>query len=141
MTPFDAALRIQQREVDAVRIGIFVSIARSDALAEQRRALASRIREEHAQATVWALASDAWRARMSAQAASLDSEAALAEARLIQLRAEAASSYSRLHLLEGAAERHTATEMQAMAAAEQRAIDDLTAMAFLRAKRGSRRSR
>ena len=134
MTPFDTALRVQRREVDAVKVSISVEVERITTLETQTRVHDARMREERALAYAMPFATDAWTARMKAERARLDEAAYLAQARLGRLRAQAVEAYGTMRAIEGAAERYEDEAEREIAVAEQSAIDDIAAARFLRAR-------
>lgn len=134
MTPFDTALRVQRREVDAVKVSISVEVERITTLETQARAHEDTVRQERALAYGLPFASDAWTARMKAERARLDEAAYLAQARLGKLRAQALEAYGTMRAIEGAAERHSDEAERVLSLAEQGAIDDIAAARFLRAR-------
>ena len=134
MTPFDTALRVQRREVDAVKVSISVEVERITTLETQARAHDATMQQERALAYLLPFASDAWTARMKAERARLDEAAYLAQARLGRLRAQAVEAYGTMRALEGAAERYEDEAERTIALAEQSAIDDIAAARFLRAR-------
>lgn len=137
MTPFDTALRVQRREVDAVKVSISIEVERITTLEAQSRTLAERAREERAVATSLPFASDAWAARMKYEQIRVSEAAYLAQARLGQLRAQAVEAYGTMRAIEGAAERFQDEADRTAATAEQTGIDDIAAARFLRARRAA----
>lgn len=134
MTPFDTALRVQRREVDAVKVSISVEVERINTLETQTRSHDARVLQERALAYSMPFATDAWTARMKAERARLDEAAYLAQARLGRLRAQAVEAYGTMRAIEGAAERYEDEAERTLALAEQNAIDDIAAARFLRAR-------
>ena len=134
MTPFDTALRVQRREVDAVKVSISVEVERITTLETQTRTHDARMLQERALATSMPFATDAWTAKMKAERARLDEAAYLAQARLGRLRAQAVEAYGTMRAIEGAAERYEDEAERVEALAEQNAIDDIAAARFLRAR-------
>jgi len=134
MTPFDTALRVQRREVDAVKVSISVEVERITTLETQTRTHDARMLQERALATSMPFATDAWTAKMKAERARLDEAAYLAQARLGRLRAQAVEAYGTMRAIEGAAERYEDEAERTLALAEQGAIDDIAAARFLRAR-------
>ncbi|MET0309653.1 MAG: hypothetical protein ABW023_13180 [Sphingomonas sp.] len=135
MTPFDTALRVQRREVDAVKVSISVEVDRINTLEAQSRAHEAREREERALAASLPFASDAWAARMKREQLRINEAAYLAQARLGQLRAQAVEAYGTMRAIEGAADRYQDEADRTAATAEQTGIDDIAAARFLRARR------
>jgi hypothetical protein len=138
MSPFDTALRVQRREVDAVKVSISVEVERIATLESQTHAHDATMREERALAAALPFASDAWTQRMKAERIRLDEAAYLAQARLGRLREQAVEAYGTMRAIEGAAERYETEAERVAALAEQGAIDDLAAARFLKARRGRR---
>jgi hypothetical protein len=134
MTPFDTALRIQRREVDAMRISISVEVERVTQLETQGRALEAQSREEIMAAAALPFPTDAWAERMKREQIRINEAACLAQARLGQLRAQAVEAYGTMRAIESAAERHRDEAESAVAAAEQAGIDDIAAAGFMRAR-------
>jgi len=137
MTPFDTALRVQRREVDAVKVSISIEVERITTLEAQSRAHAQRSREERALAASLPFASDAWALRMKHEQIRINEAAYLAQARLGQLRAQAVEAYGTMRAIEGAAERYQDEADRTAATAEQAGIDDIAAARFLRARRAN----
>lgn len=137
MTPFDTALRVHRREVDAVKVSISIEVERITTLEAQSRAHAERAREERALAASLPIASDAWAARMKYERIRINEAAHLAQARLGQLRAQAVEAYGTMRAIEGAAERYQNEVDRTAATAEQTGIDDIAAARFLRARRAT----
>jgi hypothetical protein len=134
MTPFDTALRVQRREVDAVKVSISVEVERITTLESQTSAHDASVRQERALAYAMPFASDAWAARMKAERRRLDEAAYLAQARLGRLREQAVEAYGTMRAIEGAAERYEDEAERVVSLAEQSAIDDIAAARFLRAR-------
>ena len=139
MTPFDTALRVQRREVDAVKVSISVEVERITTLETQTRTHDARMLQERALANSLPIASDAWTARMKAERARLDEAAYHAQAQLERLRAQAVEAYGTMRAIEGAAERYEDDAERTVALAEQAASDDISAARFLRARAITRR--
>lgn len=140
MTPFDTALRVQRREVDAVKVSISVEVETITTLTSQAYAHDVRMREERALAATVPIASDAWRLRMKAERARLDQQAQLANMRLTTLRAQAVEAYGTMRAIEGAADRFKDEAERVAAGAEQAMIDDISAAKLVIARRNAERS-
>ncbi len=140
MTPFDTALRIHRREVDAVKVSIGVEIERITTIEAHTSAHDTRMRDERALAHAMPFSSDAWTARMKAERARLQEAANLAEARLGRLRSKAVEAYGTMRAIEGAAERYRDEAERTAALAEQGAIDDMAAARFLKARNARERA-
>jgi len=140
MTPFDTALRVKRREVDAVKVSISVEIETITTLDQQTLAHEIRMREERALALMVPVASDAWRLRMKAERARLDQQAQLANVRLTTLRAQAVEVYGTMRAIEGAAGRFKDEAERVAAGTEQAMIDDIAAAKLVIARRTAERN-
>jgi hypothetical protein len=140
MTPFDTALRVKRREVDAVKVSISVEIETITTLDHQTRAHEIRMREERALAITVPVASDAWRMRMKAERARLDQQSQIANLRLTHLRAQAVEVYGTMRAIEGAAGRFKDEAERVAAGAEQAMIDDIAAAKLVIARRTAERN-
>lgn len=140
MTPFDTALRVKRREVDAVKVSISVEIETITTLDQQTLAHEIRMREERALALTVPVASDAWRLRMKAERARLDQQSQLATLRLTTLRAQAVEVYGTMRAIEGAAGRFKDEAERVAAGAEQAMIDDIAAAKLVIARRAAERN-
>ena len=140
MTPFDTALRVQRREVDAMKVSISVEIETLTTLGNQTRAHEDRMREERALAAIVPIASDAWRLRMKAERARLDHQSQLASVRLTHLRAQAVEAYGTMRAIEGAAGRFKDEAERVSAGAEQAMIYDIAASKLVIARRNAERN-
>lgn len=137
-TPYDTALRLQRREVDAVKVSISVEIERITTLEQQARTIDSRVVEERRLAHALPLSSDHWVARMRAERARVEHAARESQARLNQLRDQAIEAYGTMRAIESAATRYRDEAERAADVAEQSAIDDIAAVRFLNARRRRR---
>ncbi|MFS2110401.1 hypothetical protein ACCC88_11975 [Sphingomonas sp. Sphisp140] len=140
MTPFDTALRVKRREVDAVKVSISVEVETITTLDQQTLAHEIRMREERALALTVPVASDAWRLRMKAERARLDQQSQLANVRLTTLRAQAVEVYGTMRAIEGAAGRFKDEAERVAAGAEQAMIDDIAAAKLVIARRAAERN-
>jgi hypothetical protein len=138
MNPFDTALRVQRREVDAVKVSISVEVERIATIDHATQQHDIRLREERALAFTLPFASDAWTARMKAERLRLAEASHLAQARLGQLREQAVEAYGTMRAIEGASERFETEAERVAALAEQGQIDDLAAARFIKAQRNKR---
>lgn len=137
-TPFDTALRMQQRTVDDLKVAIGASLDRIAGFEAQARALTERMREERVLAHALPFASDAWLATARHAQTRLGEEAEAERARLLQLREQAREAYGTCRAIETAAERFRADAEREAEAAEQAAIDDIAATRFLRTRKRNR---
>jgi translation initiation factor 2B subunit (eIF-2B alpha/beta/delta family) len=138
MTPFDTALRVHRREVDALKASISTEIDRITTLDTQARAHDETLRQERALAYSMPFASDAYTMRMKAERIRLAEAADHAQNRLGALRAQTVEVYGTMRAIEGAAERFQDDADRTAAVAEQGAIDDIAAAKFIAARRKGR---
>lgn len=142
-TPFDSALRVQQRSMEAIRIAISLEISQQTELERAEAALIDSMRRESAIAAQQTLAaSSEWLVRMRAHRQQLRLDAEGSRMRLALLRAQAAEAYGTMHAIENAAERHRENATREEAGAEQARLDDFSAARLVRAraKAGDRRT-
>jgi hypothetical protein len=141
-TPFDTALRLQQREMDRVGMAIgaetgqLVSLeaARSDA----EKASAA---EAAAAAADPMMSSFAYLSRMRDLRERLEQDRAASAARLDRLRDEAIDVFGSKRAMETAADSFRAAEARTAAAAEQALVDDISTAAMLRGRRAATQAR
>lgn len=128
-TPFDTALRLQQRTVDTVRVAIGVELQRCAVLERDAATLAKTVARECAVRPGDArISSDAWLTRMRAERERLRKESHSADARLAALRLQAVEAYGAMRVIGDAADRHRAQTAQAIATSEQARLDDIAAV-------------
>jgi hypothetical protein len=139
-TPYDAALRVRQRELDEVSTAIRAE-AGALSLLEREGARVRAVMRAEAQiaASDLALASPAWQGRMRGQGHELGTLQAQAQVRVDRLRDAAVDAYGTLRGIETAADDYRRDSARAEAAAEQATSDDLSAAAFLKTLRAARR--
>ena len=141
-TPYDGAIRVQQREIDDVRVAINVQVNQLVQIESSRAAVDAAIEREAAMA-----ASDVtfphhnYVARMCAQRARLREDQALVDAQLVRLRSKAAAAYGSFRAIESAADGFRTLAERAIANAEQAQIDDRAAAALTRVSHTLRRPR
>lgn len=132
-TPYCAAVGLQRREVDEIRISISVEVSRLVAVEREQADLAQSVRQEReaaAEATV--LPSAAYFAHMRALRTQLESDRQVIDGRVTQLQSAAREAYGSLTAVEGAAERFRGEARRRIETAEQSASDDRSAADFLR---------
>ncbi|WP_298675517.1 hypothetical protein [uncultured Sphingomonas sp.] len=127
MTPFDTALRLYRRQIDAIKVSITVEMERISTLTARTEAHEVVWREEQAAARALPFASDAWAARMRQERSRIDAARSEAQTRLEQLRRDASAAYGTMRSIETAAERWQDDATRTAALAEQAGIDDLSA--------------
>lgn len=141
-TPYDAALRVRQRELDDVSRAIRTEAGALGAVEQERARVAATLRSEaDLAAGDLTLVSPGWQRRMQGERQALGARQAELQARVDGLRALAVDAYGVLRGIETAADDYRAEAARTEAAAEQSATDDLSAAAFLRTIRQHRQSR
>ncbi|WP_109806370.1 hypothetical protein [Sphingosinithalassobacter portus] len=139
MKSFDTALRVQRRELDALRVSISVQIEQVDMLTDEQRAhLEAERRERAAASEIW-IPTDAWAARMRSERDRLARSARDASERLTLLRSRAAESYGTMRAIEEAAARRQEEIDREQSAVEQAQADDFGTARFLAARGIERR--
>ncbi|MGU3315144.1 hypothetical protein ACLBWH_06320 [Sphingomonas sp. M6A6_1c] len=125
-TPLDGALRVQQREVEAIRVTIAVEVERATlahaACIEARTTVAD---ERAIAADSPLLPTQSYLTRMRATQQDLAAATADADARLERLQERAVQAYGKARVIELAVEQHRKEANRMLAAAEQRDLDDL----------------
>ncbi|MEE4452372.1 hypothetical protein [Novosphingobium resinovorum] len=135
-TPYDAALRVRQRELDEVSSAIRAEAGALGAVEQERMRVATALaREADLAASDLALASPGWQRRMRGERQALSARETELQARLDALREVAVDAYGVLRGIENAADDYRAEAQRSEAAAEQSATDDISAAAFLRTLR------
>jgi len=135
MTPYDTAIRIQQRETDELRLAISVEVHQLVQIDLTREAVASAVvREAETAAADPMMSTFAFLTRMRTERTRLDADKAAAGQRLDRLRDKAMTTYGSLCAIEVAADAHRQEESRAAARAEQARMDDFSSAAFLRAR-------
>ena len=141
-TPFDTALRLQQREMDRVGMAIGAEtgqlVAIENARTDAERASAA---EAAAAAVDPMMSSFAYLSRMRVLRERLERDRAESAARLDRLRDEAIDVFGSKRAMESAAESFRAVEEQAAATADQALADDISMAAMLRARRAAAQGR
>jgi hypothetical protein len=141
-TPFDTALRIQQREIDRVGMAIGTETGQLVALEQAKRAaLATAAAEVQLAGADPMMSSFAYVSRMRMLRERLEQDRAASAARLDRLRDEATDVYGSMKAMETAADGFRASAALTAATAEQAMIDDISNAALLRARRTAARGR
>lgn len=143
-TPYDAALRVQQREIDEMSIAISreagvlaaVEQARDDANAAMRREADLAGAD---MSTGFGVPSHGYFARKRAEQRQLTGLQAELSARLDAMRSEAVEAFGTFRTIENAADTFRQEAERVQANAEQAGIDDLAAAAFIKARKAIRR--
>lgn len=141
-TPFDTALRLQQREMDRVGMAIGAETGQLVALETARADAEQASAAEAAAAAVDPMMSSfAYLSRMRLLRERLEQDRAASAARLDRLRDEAIDVFGSKRAMETAAESFRQVEEQAAATAEQALADDISTAAMLRARRAVTQAR
>ncbi|WP_010219782.1 hypothetical protein [Sphingomonas sp. PAMC 26621] len=141
-TPYDAALRLRQREIDDMRVLITVEVNQMALLDGHRAAIDTSVRAEvEIAGSQHTFSADAYVARMRAEREVVCHERSVSDARLTALRAQAVEAYGSLSAIGAAADRYSAETLRMAAIAEQGQVDDFSAARFTRALTAAQRLR
>lgn len=136
-TPFDSALRVQRRAMDAIRLSLLAEAVREAEVHAQVRALGVHIIEEHAVAAGdWQLTAHPYGARLRERATRLNTERRGIDARLDSLRDEALAACGQLQAITQAAACYGAATRRQVLATEQAQADDISGGRAATALRG-----
>ncbi|MBW4330440.1 hypothetical protein KY084_06075 [Stakelama sp. CBK3Z-3] len=138
-TPYDAALRALEHEMDALKRVIGAATQRLDEMQSLHEALEGQIVHEQKLATLdHMLFADAYLARARNERAMLNEQRCAAEAELAELRDKAAEQYASIRAVGNAADRYREEAERARDRAEQQLVDDVVAARFVRSMRHAR---
>jgi len=141
-TPYDAALRLRQREIDEMRIAIGAEVGHMLGLEQHRDGIdASLGVEREIAVSHFGFSSDAFAARMRAERAAVCRDHAARNDRLMALRARAIDAYGSHGAITAAADRHRDEARRAASIVEQNQSDDFSAARFARTSSAARRLR
>ncbi|HUD95471.1 hypothetical protein [Sphingobium sp.] len=141
-TPYDTAMRVQRREIDAMGVAINVQVNLLNQIETAHdETRASIQREADVAAGDLGLSSHAYMERIRAEQQRLTRDGAVQSARLDQMRGKAAAAYGAFRAIEVAAEGFRDDANRRTANAEQAGLDDSAAVAFLKAHRTLRGGR
>ncbi len=141
-TPYDAALRALDRDMDSLKALVADATERLDGMQTLHEALTTQIaRETELSAVEWQLHADAYLMRAREERRLLETRRHEAEVELTMLRRKAAQHYASMRAVGNAAENFRAEAERALQNAEQAMLDDLTAARFVRRARELRRAR
>lgn len=139
-TPYDAAMRMRQRELDDVSTAIRAEAGTLGELERERARVQAALRSEaELAAGDHTLTSPAWQGHMRGQRRDLGVLQAQSHERVERLRDAAVDAYGTLRGIETAADDYRRDLVRLAAAAEQSTSDDLSAAAFLKVLRAARR--
>ncbi len=126
-TPFDTALRVQRRSMDAIRLSLLAEAVREAEVRAQVRELGVHIVEERAVAAGdWQLAAHPYGARLRDRAARLVADGRGIDARIDGLRGEALAACGQLQAITQATESYDVAARRHQNATEQAQADDIS---------------
>ncbi|MBU3078647.1 hypothetical protein [Sphingomonas quercus] len=132
-TPYDAAARVRQREIDDLRKLIDAERGRLAQIDKRLETIAAAlVREARLAADDPALTAQAYMDLLRAERARLVAEKPVIEARLAQLRDQTAEAYGALRAIETAAADYRHEAERILANAEQTMLDDIAATSLFR---------
>lgn len=138
-TPYCAAIGVQRREVDQLRLSISEEVDRLSQLERRRTKIELDIRHERSvAATSVDVPSTAYFLLMRAERGRLEESRRMIEDRVAQLRSEAREAYGSLNAVEVAAEEYRHKALRRVEGAEQAAMDDRSAAIFMARARSAR---
>lgn len=138
-TPYCAALGVQRREVEQLRISISEEVDRLSQVERRHTKIEWDMRRERSvAASSLDVPSTAYFLLMRAERARLEESRRTIGDRVAQLRSEAREAYGSLNAVEGAADRYRHEEVRRVEGAEQADMDDRSATAFLARARSAR---
>ena len=125
-TPFDPALRVQQRALDAIRIALLAETACEQALIDERSALDSDLDRENAIAAMdWQIGAYPYGQRVRARRTAIEQDRSAVDGRLQQLRGVAMEACGQMLAITGAANGFANEFRRREAATDQAHLDDL----------------
>lgn len=125
-TPFDPALRIQQRALDAIRISLLAETARELALADERNALDAELdRETAIAATNWQVGAHPYGQRVRARRIALEKDRRAVDGRLQRLRGAAMEACGQMLAITEAATNFATDLRRRENASDLAHVDDL----------------
>jgi hypothetical protein len=124
-TPFDSALRVQRRALDAIRLSLLAEAVRAAEVRAHLLALDQHLADEQAVAAGdWRLAAHPYGARLRDHAARLGSESAGIVSGIAGLRDAALAASGQLQAVDQAAGQYRASLARAARAREQNEADE-----------------
>jgi hypothetical protein len=138
-TPYCAAIGLQRREVDQIRVSIGVEVGLLTQVERRNAQIDENLRREHSVAAgVLDVPATAYFMRMRAERTRLEADRRMIDARVTHLRSQAREAFGSLTAIEGAATRYRDEETRQIEAAQQAAIDDRSATDFVQKLRLAR---
>ncbi len=142
-TPYDAALRLRQREIDEVSEQIARTNNDLQQLDREGREIGRQMRREFQLAAAehrFSAATSAYFARKRMELEAVDARTKEANSKLDELRNRAIQALGSMRSIEGAATHFRDEAGRVIARGEQSEADDLAAIGFLMSRRETRRS-
>lgn len=138
-TPYCAAIGLQRREVDEIRMSIGMEVTRLSEVEQRQMRVDMEMRQERNVAAVTPdVPATAYFVQMHAERTRLADTQRAIDAKVTQLRAQAREVYGSLNAIEGAAQRYRDDEVRRVEGMEQAASDDRSALDFLVRMRATR---
>lgn len=135
-TPYDAALRVKRREVDAMGAAINAQMNKLNQLDARQSQVRQNLQQEgHLAAHDLNIPAHAYMARLRAEQMRLAGERLHQNELLNQLRTAAAAAFGTCRTIELAAEDYREGAERRIAHAEQSELDDSSAAAYLSARK------
>lgn len=135
-TPYDAALRLRQRELDAMSEQIARVSGDLDRIGQQGAAVEEAIRKEESLVSGdYTLSAAAYFTRMRAQRAQLAQNAQDTGRALDKLRGETVETLGSLRAIESAVANYRTEVEREIARGEQATMDDTAAISFIKSRR------
>ena len=135
-TPYDAAIRVKRREVDAMGAAINVELSTLNQIERQRAHVIDRLKQESAvAANDLAMPSHSYMARLRAEQERLVGEKTWHDVQLDRLRSEAATAFGGFRTIEMAADGFRDDAERRLANAEQSELDDSAAVQLFEARK------
>ncbi|MBO9713522.1 hypothetical protein [Sphingomonas sp.] len=134
-TPYDTALRIERRELDAIKLSISVEVELLRQFEDTHATLLDSMKRERAVASATGLPGDGWATRMRSRRGELEAAARMSRDRLAALRENATEAYGKVRAIETAAETWQEEAERAASVAEQAQIDDISGARIIAKRR------
>lgn len=139
-TPYDAAIRVKRREVDAMGAAINVEMATLNQIDSRSVQVRMMMAQERAvAANDIAMPNHAYMARLRAEQQKLAGERTWHDIQLDRLRQEATTAFGSFRTIEMAAEGFRDDAQRRLDTAEQSELDDSSAAALMGARKALRR--
>jgi hypothetical protein len=137
-TPFDAALRVEQRALDAVRLALITGVAQHQQATDAKLAIEAHIEAERRYASSdWTAMAHPYVARMREHREALAATCTRIDAAIDTLRSEAITAAGQRRSVARAAAAFQTHWSQQQASAEQSQADDFSGAQFFARRPGS----